>query len=433
MGRLLKRIIIAALPLSALASAAGAQAFRPALLNDAAELAFIKGRIQAGSEPWKTAFDKLKAASSAKLDYAPKPRETVECGSYNVPNNGCTDESNDSKAAYAHALLFAFTGTAAHAAKSAAILDAWSSTLKAHTNTNAPLQSSWIAPLFCRAAVILRESYPAWDKASRDRFSALLNTAYLPLIKNGNPTYNGNWELSYIEALLSIGVFNGDTASFNKGVFLWRKRTPAYFYLKSDGPRPVKPYGTTKFDNTASFNTYWYDPQVWPEGLAQETCRDFGHTQMGLAAMANTAEIALHQGIDLYAGEADRIITGMEFHANLMLGAKPPAGLCKDSLNFSNQATWEIAYNHFHNRMGRELPFTRRLIAEKLRPTTTGTHMAWESLTHGELGKTLSNAILRPVRSRAFGELEISPVGTVFQRTIGHKGRSYMPSGRLLP
>lgn len=379
------------------------QAFRPAVLNNLAELEFIKTKVAAGAAPWKAAYDKLRTSTPADPARSPKPRATVECGPYNEPNFGCNDESTDSKAAYAHALLWRLTGDAAHASKSAAFLDAWSATLKSHTNHNAPLQASWTAPLFARAAVILKETYPAWPAANRERLSKLFIEAFLPLIRNGNPTFNGNWELSYVEALMSIAVYTGDTAAWNQGVFLWRKRVPAYLYLKTDGERPIKPYGTTSFDKPAALEERWYNPRVWPDGLAQETCRDFGHTQMGIAAAVNAAEIAWKQGLDLYTGEARRITAAMEFHAGLLLGNPAPAGLCGGTLDKGLGQTWEIAYNHYHDRMGMDLPLTRRLILERVRPSGIGTHMAWESLTHAEIGRHVATTALagRPASQRS--------------------------------
>ena len=35
-------------------------------------------------------------------------------------------------------------------------------------------------------------------------------------------------------------------------------------------------------------------------GICQETCRDLGHTQLGIAGMINGAETAFIQGVDLY-------------------------------------------------------------------------------------------------------------------------------------
>src|SRR5947207_2434167 len=54
---------------------------------------------------------------------------------------------------------------------------------------------------------------------------------------------NGNKELSMSAALINIGVFNNDRATFERGVKMWHGRAPAYIYLSSDGPTPVKAAG----------------------------------------------------------------------------------------------------------------------------------------------------------------------------------------------
>ena len=59
-------------------------------------------------------------------------------------------------------------------------------------------------------------------------------------------------------------------------------------------------------------------------GIAQETCRDLGHTSYGVAATFSTAETALLQGVDLVTGgEVARLADGLEFNANLLLKSPP--------------------------------------------------------------------------------------------------------------
>jgi hypothetical protein len=197
-------------------------------------------------------------------------------------------------------------------------------------------------------------------------------------------------------------VFNEDSTAYNQGLLLLRKRIPAYFYLASDGRMPVRPYqtnkglyGTNAFSTDSAMNAFWYDPGLYFDGLCQETCRDLGHSQLGLAALGNAAEIAYHQGTDVFAEFSVRITKAMEFMAGLFTGTPAPKGLCHDSLQFILRDTWEVAYNHYHGRMGMELPLTRTFIETKLRPTGTHLPMAWETLTHAELGSVGSVAIPR--------------------------------------
>ena len=354
----------------------------PGLLNNIEELNFIRDQIKAGAQPWKAAFDQANRSGSASLSYAAHPYADVNCGSYSNPDNGCSEEKADVIAAYTHALLWHFTGQAAHAQKAIEIMNAWSAVIKTHTNSNAPLQSGWAASVFPRAAEIIRYTYTGWAPADVARFTTMLKTAYLPYIQKGS-TANGNWELAMIEAILNIAIFNDDQALFDQALTMWRKRVPAYFYLTTDGPSPVMPPGRNY--TQAQLIGYWYNQTTFVDGLAQETCRDFGHTQYGIASALNVAETALQQGVDLYAEQNKRLSAAMEFHAAYIMGKAVPAWLCGGKLNLGKNPTWEIGYNHFHNRMTLALPSTLSLI-NTIRPTGTDHHMAWETLTHAELG-----------------------------------------------
>jgi hypothetical protein len=353
----------------------------PGLLSNASELEALRRRVAAGQD---RAFEAMKQSPFASLDWRPAPRRTVFCGPYSRPDVGCREEKNDATAAYTHALLWAATGNEAHARKAAEILDAWSSTLAEHTGHNAPLQSAWVASLIVRAAELIRHTSPVWPAEGVARFSRLLENAYLPYVVGGMPDYNGNWELSMIEATMAAGVFLDDGALFDRAVAMWRKRVPAYFYLRADGTRPVAPPGTHRYDEQGALVEKWYGQSRFVDGLCQETCRDFGHTMYGLAAAVNAAEIAFHQSVDLYAEEARRLTAALEFHAAYLLGQPAPPWLCGGRLNLRRSPTGEIAYHHFHDRRGVELPLTARLI-EQRRPSGTDHHMAWESFTHGGL------------------------------------------------
>jgi hypothetical protein len=190
--------------------------------------------------------------------------------------------------------------------------------------------------------------------------------------------------------MIGCAVFLEDRPLFDQAVAMWRQRVPAYFYLKADGDLPVPPPLGNK-DTKEALIKYWYEQATFVDGLGQETCRDFGHLQMGLAAMIDTAETALLQGVDLYATEAKRITVAMEFHAGFLLGDPVPAWLGGGKLDARRVLpTWEIAYNHYHGRLGLSLPRTEQLIVTKARlgSSNLDLFMAWETLTHAGLGKT---------------------------------------------
>jgi hypothetical protein len=349
----------------------------PGVLLNGAQLAEIKRRVAAGIEPQKSAFEALKASKLAALDYTPHPRETVECGSNSNPDLGCKAEQADSEAAYAQALMWAVTGNKAYADTAIKIMNAWSATLTGgHTNNNGPVQASWTGDVWPRAAEIIRFTYKGWPDSDIARFQNMLTTQYLPSIVHGT-CENGNKELTMSEALINIGVFNDNRAAYDLGVKMWRGRAPAYIYLKSDGPKPVEPPGCGP--------AIWGNKGLTPEfvnGLLQETARDSGHANLALSGMVDAAETAYQQGLDLYAEQGKRIMAALEFQAQYLApnGAKPP-----ENLEFNLHPTWEIAYNHFHDRLGKQLPKIAAVIPTN-RPTGVNHHMNWETLTHAGMG-----------------------------------------------
>jgi hypothetical protein len=164
---------------------------------------------------------------------------------------------------------------------------------------------------------------------------------------------------------------------YDLGVKMWRGRAPAYIYLKTDGAKPVEPPGC----GPAIWGNKGYTPEL-VDGLLQETARDSGHANMALAGMVDAAETARQQGLDLYAEQAKRIVAALEFQAQYLApnNATPP-----EKLEFNLHPTWEIAYNHFHDRLGQALPKMAAVLPTN-RPTGVNHHMNWETLTHAGIG-----------------------------------------------
>jgi hypothetical protein len=349
----------------------------PGILVNRAQLDEIKKRVAADKEPQKTAFEALKADKLAALDYTPKPRETVECGSFSRPDLGCKDEQNDSDAAYAQALMWYITGNKAYAENAIRIMNAWSGTLTGgHTNANGQVQASWAGDVFPIAAEIIRSTYKGWSDSDIAKFQNMLTTQYLPSLVHGT-CENGNKELTISEALINIGVFNDNRAVYDWGVKMWRGRAPATIYLKSDGPKPLEAPGC----GLAIWGNKGFTPE-FVDGLLQETARDSQHANMALAGMVNAAETARQQGLDLYGELGNRIPAAFEFEAQYLPPNSAPA---PEHLEFNLHPTWEIAYNHFHNRLGLPLPKMSKVIPGN-RPTGVNHHMVWETLTHGDMG-----------------------------------------------
>jgi hypothetical protein len=360
---------------------AGVLAFtHPGILVTRAQLDNVKAKLAANAEPWKSAFAQMTASSFASLSYTAHPRAIVECGPSSNPNLGCSDERNDAIASYTHALRWYLTGDGRYAQKAAAIMDAWSAVITDHTNSNARLQTGWAGASWTRAAELIRYTSTVWPTDRVTRFSTMLRNVYLPQLINGSPNTNGNWELIMTDALIGIGVFLNDTTVYNKAVSIWRGRVPAYVYLTSDGPLPKSPPGSSK-DTRDELIDYWQGQSTFVDGLAQETCRDFGHTGWGLEAAAHVAETAWIQGLGLYAEMRDRMLKALEFHANYELGASVPSWLCGGTLDTGLGPTLEVAHNHYRNRTDTRVPKTLQVI-QAGRPWGADHFIAWETLTH---------------------------------------------------
>jgi hypothetical protein len=351
----------------------------PGVLVDKAQLDFARSQVLAGAQPQKAAYDAMKASTYAAVDYVPKPRAIVECGSNSNPNYGCSDERNDALAAYTHALLWYITRDVKYARKSIEIMDAWSAVLQDHTNSNAPLQTGWSGASFSRAGELIKHTYGGpW--AQRPRFETMLRNVYLPELRNGAGCKNGNWELIMMDAAIGIAVFLDDRSAFDRAIQIWRGRVPGYIYQKSDGPLPKAP-STCSLDTREEIIDYWQGQSTVSDGLAQETCRDFGHTGWGLTAATHVAETAWHQGVNLYGEVKDRLTDGYYFHTRLETGTPPPSNLCGGTVKLGLGAVTEVVYNHYHNRLGMPMPTTLRYTESK-RPAGANYFFAWETLTH---------------------------------------------------
>jgi hypothetical protein len=350
----------------------------PGVLVSRAQLDFVKGKVAAGAAPWLAAYNQMLTSRYASLARTPKPRATVECGSYSNPNNGCTDEREDAIAAYTDALAWYITGNAAYAQKSIALMDAWSATIKTHTNSNAPLQTGWAGSVWPRAAEIIKYTYSSWPNAAR--FATMLRTVYLPVVIGGSSS-NGNWELSMMEAAVGISVFLDDRASYDRAITRFKARAAAYIYIAADGTQPkYPPVGSV--DTRAELVSYWQGQSTFVDGLAQESCRDFVHTGYGISAISHVAETTRIQGEDLWPSLQERERQALGFHTKFENGTAVPSNICGGKVTKGLGPVTEVAYNALHNRLGIAMSNTQQYTESRRPQGTNNLFVAWETLTH---------------------------------------------------
>lgn len=383
------------------------QFIHPGIINNKEEYDFIVSKVSEKKEPWFTAFKRLKENSVSDLNFNTTAYPVVFTNTNDSDFDGKTSgaEVTSARSAYAHALIWLIEKDDKHAEKSINIMNDWAYTLQKHEgHPNESLQAAWVAPLFVKAGEIIRHTYKGWEKKDQEQFEKMLTGIYLPYVEYGAPTTRaGNWELSFVEAMLAIAVFTENIEIFNRGLDILQKRIVNHYYLASDGPLPIMPekredflYENWELKNFEKFKTesgireYWYmNPgDNFYEGQCEETNRDFKHVQMGFAACMNALETALTQGIDMFTYNAPRIITSLEFHAKYMLGATVPFDLDNGTLTWTNQRhqSWEIANTRFCNNMGLPMPFSRQIVGEnRQNQPNCLLHMCFETLTHADL------------------------------------------------
>lgn len=208
----------------------------------------------------------------------------------------------------------------------------------------------------------------------------MFKRAFYPYL-NTMSKWNGNVDLTQIDAGISMAVFNEDQAQFDMMLARYKVRMPSYFFLKTDGtPPPIDGDG-------GNVQSFWSNPTEWIDGLTQETCRDNGHhAQFALGMAIHIAEVAFNQGIDLYSTYQDRLTASMELMAT-QFNTGSMQGTCTNNQPTTDRfRTWEIGYSHYHYHSKVALPETEKLIVSDIRTRAYSVlNLAWESLSHADI------------------------------------------------
>jgi parallel beta-helix repeat protein len=318
----------------------------PGILQTRTDLDFMKARIHAGEEPWKSAWDHWMAEPASSLDFQPQASAHIVRGAFGAGQKGGAELMTSAAAASSHANQWIVTGDEAHARKVIEIFDAWSSTVADFSENDAMLIAGWTGGEFANAAEILRATYPAWRGQSLQQFKRMLLTVYVPLLRMYYPEANGNWDAAIMFTLLAIGIFCEDRSLMES----------VYAHYRTG---PVNS-GITRY--------------VYPSGQCEETTRDQGHVQLGLGYFARAALTAWNQGVDLFAEADSRLALGFEYTAKLLLGEPVPAyGTIVDHRNrFSD--VYEGVLQHYRYVRHIDMPYTEKA-AQRAREISRGVVM----------------------------------------------------------
>lgn len=331
------RIILFTVTFSCLFLLGHAQSFiHPGINQSAKDLAYMKQLVKEQREPWKSAFDRL--VKNTDTTFVVHPYAHVMRGPYAKPNIGGDALSKSAGVAYNCALLWYITRDPHYAHSAIRILNAWSGTLWDFDYNDAKLLAGWTGHTLCDAAEILRYTGAGWSQKGIDQFTNMLMTVYYPLLRYYFPTANGNWDGAICHSLLAIAIFTDNRALFNNAV-------DHLLHAPVNG------------------SIFKY---IYPNGECEESGRDQGHVQLGLAEFAGAAQAAFTQGVDLFSIGNNRIGRGYEYTTGYVLGHTPYCYCDLSSRTMHLGGGFEYVYRHYLAN-GIRLPYVSKA-ADSMRP-----------------------------------------------------------------
>jgi hypothetical protein len=202
----------------------GAQARKfthPGILHTPRHIERMRGQIEKKEYPAYGSFALLKNHHCSQADYKPfGPFEVIaRDGEFRHTKSKM---EQDFSAAYQNALLWALTGTEAHAEKSLEILLSYARTLKSIPDTNdAPLLAGLEGWKIAYATEMLRHTYDGMTDSNFNEINAMLRNVFLPVMDTfyGRKAYtNGNWGPIVTKAYMALAILWDNSKMYDKAV-----------------------------------------------------------------------------------------------------------------------------------------------------------------------------------------------------------------------
>ena len=330
----------------------------PGLLHSTEDLTRIKGFVDNQYGRPFDSYQLLASNSKSSYDYVMTGPFTYLTRDNQVTVDGVNGGTvknrveSDFLAAYYNALMWNITDNELHAQKAVEIIDAYTNTTEGIIGRDAELNGLY-GFIFTNAAELMRYTYSGWSETQAEATETMLKNVFYPVLQDFKSCSHGNWDHSCMKALMAIAVFSEDYDMFNKVI--------QYFY-----------YG----EGNGSIDNY----VLTPEGQLQESNRDQPHTMLALGSLAEIAEVAFKQGLDLYSASNNAINRGFEYTAKYNLGYEVPFETQYDYCEWNYQdytpeaispvgrgqlrAVFEIAYNHYVYRSGVDMPYVLEVLGE---------------------------------------------------------------------
>jgi len=252
----------------------------------ASDLATLKSYVDAGKQPWRSAYDRLVTDGRAKTSYAMQgPFATVSRN----PDVNLWPWRNDMMAIWNLSRMWYFTKNPAYAQKAHDILLQWATTQTAFSGKESMLDLGDYAYAFVGGADILRGTWSGWTDADTATVKAYFANVLIPASNPYGENQFGAANKGAL-ALVSLGlmaIFNDDTELLNRVVY--QTRTLAHIGLRSSNDI----------------------------GMLGDSLRDQGHGYAQLKSLTMLAEALWKQGIDVYSDFDNRLLAAGEYFARV--------------------------------------------------------------------------------------------------------------------
>ena len=349
-----KTLSAAILALAALAATQAAPArdfVHPGLSYTTDDIEWMRQQIELKAEPAYSTFTALLASPYTAVTGAkPEAVTAIAEGRFN------NTIGLDGRRIHDLALLYRLTDDTRYADEAVAWLNRYNGLTNASCRGTGPLDNGKIY-LMLEGAELLRD-YPGWSEADRKAFADMLvypgysdtrapeehynindaanNVSFYWNIYNFDSGRWGNQGLFAARGLMAMGIFLDNEKIYDRALryLLALEARPDDIPYKTATPRRTSLKSSS--DYLDDYNVSWSDGlyeyisdealryYIYSNGQCQESCRDQGHTMVGVGLYTDIAKMAGNQGYDLF-GELDcRILLGLEhairYNLSPMLG-----------------------------------------------------------------------------------------------------------------
>lgn len=313
---------------------------RPNMFLNAEEIENIKNRIATGQQPWKAAYDNT---LSDNYKYINMPIQSVTFGGNTPPSgdihdyytdppyssDGISDPSSDrtdysslinvSRAVRYLGTMYALTGNNEYADKAVQLINAWTVDSSTRMNPKFTNGQSHIEIAVAACGIFygadLMWNYPGWSASDKTVFKDWTAQMISSAKTWSNDNNFENWRLVFIS---SASVITEDTGSMRYAFDRWKAIIPDQ--MNTDGSMKNELART----NSLTYSTF------------------------ALNAMTQTAEIARHNGVDLYnykLTDGRGLEKALDFHVPYILDSSTWTHQQIGTYRGDNSAIYELAYS----------------------------------------------------------------------------------------